>query len=171
MWGLCTRGLSEPWKHTKCLGAKMWRGQRGQTTNRSPTGHQGAEAVRLLSKYGNNDNRLFFFFFDEDIWLSVTMVTFLWCCHLLDHELFSPWTKSLPFCWRYFQLHFCARKSFVFNQCWLIVNWTCSNKLQSNLNKKAKLFIHENALDAVICEMVAILSRGRRVNGWWYIGL
>ena len=55
----CTRGLSEPWKHTECLGAKMWRGQRGQTTNRSPTGHQGAEAVRLLSKYGNN--RLFFF--------------------------------------------------------------------------------------------------------------
>ena len=46
------------------------------------------------------------------------------------------------------------------NQCWLIVNWTLSNKLQWNFNKNRKLSIHENASDIVVCEMAAILSGG-----------
>ena len=46
------------------------------------------------------------------------------------------------------------------NQCWIIVNWTLGNKLQWNLIKIKKLFIHENTFESVICEMVAILSRG-----------
>ena len=38
------------------------------------------------------------------------------------------------------------------------------NKLQWNLNENSKLFIHENAFENSICEMAAILSRGRWVN-------
>ena len=50
------------------------------------------------------------------------------------------------------------------NQCWLIVNWTLGNKLQWNSDKNTKLFIHENAFENIVCEMAAILSRGRWVN-------
>ena len=45
------------------------------------------------------------------------------------------------------------------NQCWLIVNWTLRNKLQWNSSRNTKFFIHENAFENVVCEMVAILSR------------
>ena len=45
------------------------------------------------------------------------------------------------------------------NQCWNIVSWTFVNKLQWSLHRNKKLFIHENALENVVCEMVAILSR------------
>ena len=38
------------------------------------------------------------------------------------------------------------------------------NKLQWNFNQNTKLFIHENASEKIVCEMVAILSRGRWVN-------
>ena len=47
------------------------------------------------------------------------------------------------------------------NQCWVIVNWTLKNKLQWNFNQTTKLFIQENASENIICEMAAILSRGR----------
>ena len=50
------------------------------------------------------------------------------------------------------------------NQCWVIVNWTLRNKLQWNFNKKGKLFVHENASETIVCEMVDILSRERWVN-------
>ena len=50
------------------------------------------------------------------------------------------------------------------NLCWLIVNWTLRNKLQGNSNRNTKLFISENAFENVVCEMAAILSRGRWVN-------
>ena len=43
-------------------------------------------------------------------------------------------------------------------------NWTLRNKPQWNFNKNTKLVIHENASESVICEMAAILSRGRWVN-------
>ena len=43
-------------------------------------------------------------------------------------------------------------------------NWTHRNKLQRNLNQTATLFIHENASENTVCEMVAILSRERWVN-------
>ena len=45
-----------------------------------------------------------------------------------------------------------------------IVNWTMRNKLKWNSNQNIKLFIHGNAFKNVVCEMVAILSRGRWVN-------
>ena len=43
-------------------------------------------------------------------------------------------------------------------------NWTPGNKLKWNFNQKTKLFIHENASENILCEMVAILWRGRWVN-------
>ena len=46
------------------------------------------------------------------------------------------------------------------NQCWLIVSWNLRNKLQWNLKRKTKRFIHENAFENVVCEMAVILSRG-----------
>ena len=49
------------------------------------------------------------------------------------------------------------------NQCRVIVNWTLRNKLQWNFNQNTKPFIHENASENVVCEMAAILSRGRWV--------
>ena len=50
------------------------------------------------------------------------------------------------------------------NQCWVIVNYTSRNKLQWNFNQNTKLLIHENASESTVCEMAAILSRGRWVN-------
>ena len=50
------------------------------------------------------------------------------------------------------------------NQCWVFVNWTLRNKLQWNFHQNTKLFIHENASENIVCEMVAILSRGRWVK-------
>ena len=59
------------------------------------------------------------------------------------------------------------------NQCCVIVDWALRNKLQWNYNQNTKLVIHENASENV-CEMTAILSRGRWVNrfiwnlhAWW----
>ena len=43
-------------------------------------------------------------------------------------------------------------------------NWTLRNKLQWNFNQNAKLFIHENASENIVCETAAILSMGRWVN-------
>ena len=50
------------------------------------------------------------------------------------------------------------------NQCWNIINWTPGNKLQWNFNQNTKLFIHENASENIVCEMVTILCGGRLVN-------
>ena len=47
---------------------------------------------------------------------------------------------------------------------WVIVNWTLRNKLQWNFSINWKIFIRKNASDNIVCEMVAILSRGRWVN-------
>ena len=49
-------------------------------------------------------------------------------------------------------------------QRWNIVNWTLGNKLQWNLNRNSNIFIHDNALEHVVCEMAAILSRRQCVN-------
>ena len=38
------------------------------------------------------------------------------------------------------------------------------NKLQGYFNKNKTCFIHENASENIICKMVAILSRGGKVN-------
>ena len=50
------------------------------------------------------------------------------------------------------------------NQCCVIINWTLVSKLLWNLNQNTKLFIHKNAFENVVWEMVAILFRGRWVN-------
>ena len=55
------------------------------------------------------------------------------------------------------------------NQCWRIVNWTLRDKRQWNFNQNTKFFIHENAFENIVCKMVAILSRGRWVNGDLYM--
>ena len=47
------------------------------------------------------------------------------------------------------------------NQCWVIVNWTLRNELQWNFNQDTKLFIHSTASENIVCEMAAILSRGK----------
>ena len=47
------------------------------------------------------------------------------------------------------------------NQCWNIVNQTLRNKLLWKSIPNTKLFIHENTFENVICEMAAILFRGR----------
>ena len=50
------------------------------------------------------------------------------------------------------------------NQCWNIVNWTLGNKLQWNFNGNSYIFIQENALENVVCEMASILSRPQCVK-------
>ena len=50
------------------------------------------------------------------------------------------------------------------NQCWVTINWILRNRLQWNFNQNTKLFVHENASEKIVCEMVAILSRGRWVK-------
>ena len=55
-------------------------------------------------------------------------------------------------------------KPLYLTQCCIVDNYTLGHKLQGNLNQNTKLFIHENALENVVCEMAAILSRGRWVN-------
>ena len=76
--------------------------------------------------------------------------------HICDSELGQHWFRQ----W----LVACSAPSHYLNQCWLIVNWTLRNKLQWNLNQNTKLFIYENAFENAVCEMAAILSRGRWVK-------
>ena len=45
------------------------------------------------------------------------------------------------------------------NQCWNIVNWTLRNKLLWYFNRNSNIFIQENALENVVCEMAYSLSR------------
>ena len=50
------------------------------------------------------------------------------------------------------------------------VNWTLRNKLQWNFNRNTYIFLHENALENVICETAFILSRPQptEVRGSFY---
>ena len=50
------------------------------------------------------------------------------------------------------------------NQCWLIVNCNLRNKFQWSINWNSHSFIQENAFENIVCEMGAILPRGRWVN-------
>ena len=40
------------------------------------------------------------------------------------------------------------------------------NKLQRNFNWNFNIFIHENSFENVVCEIAAILSRWKCVNGF-----
>ena len=51
------------------------------------------------------------------------------------------------------------------NQCWNIINWTLETKFKWNLNRNLCIFIHDNALENVVCEMASILSRPQCANG------
>ena len=55
------------------------------------------------------------------------------------------------------------------NQCWNIVNWTLRNKHPWNFSQKLNFFIQENVFENVVCEMAAILSRGRWVKAHYNI--
>ena len=58
------------------------------------------------------------------------------------------------------------------NQFCVIVNWTLENQFQWNFIQNAKLFIYKYASENIVCEMAAILSRGRWDNAYmhWWIG-
>ena len=49
-------------------------------------------------------------------------------------------------------------------QCWVIVKWTLMNKVQWNFNPNIEFDIHENTSENIVCEMTAILSRGRLID-------
>ena len=53
------------------------------------------------------------------------------------------------------------------SQHWLIVNWSLWSKFQWNLTQVAQFVIHGNAFENVVCEMAAILCRGRWLNRTW----
>ena len=50
------------------------------------------------------------------------------------------------------------------NQCWNIVNWNLKNKLHWNCNRNSNIFVQENPLEDVVCEMASILSRPQCVK-------
>ena len=50
------------------------------------------------------------------------------------------------------------------NQCWYIVNWTLGNTLQWNLNQNTNFSFHKSAFENIVCEMAAILFRGRWIK-------
>ena len=54
----------------------------------------------------------------------------------------------------------CSAPSHYLNQCWLIVNWTFRDKLLWNSNRNSNVFIEENAIENVVCNFPAKLSRG-----------
>ena len=72
-------------------------------------------------------------------WIGSALVQIMACCLFGTKLLFKPMQGS-------------------------IVNWNIRNKLQWNLNQNTKNFIHENASENTIYEIVAILSRGRLVK-------
>ena len=60
----------------------------------------------------------------------------------------------------------------IWTKCWFNFNWIPGNKFRWNLYKNSHIFIHENAFENVVGEMVAILSRpqcvekGKEKKGW-----
>ena len=72
------------------------------------------------------------------------------------------WTNHHWF--RYWLVAWTAPSHYL-KQCWIIVNWSLRNKLQWNFNRNSNIFIQENALEHVVCEMASILSRPQCVNG------
>ena len=83
-----------------------------------------------------------------------------------SHQLISPlvphmrqWIRSALV-----QIVTFLLPSLYLNQCWVIVNWTLRNKFQWNFNQNTKLFIHENASQNIVCEIMAILPRRRWVS-------
>ena len=44
------------------------------------------------------------------------------------------------------------------------MNLTLRNKFQRNLNRNSNIFIQENVIENVVCEVAAILSRGDELS-------
>ena len=61
---------------------------------------------------------------------------------------------------RYWLVAYSAPSHYL-NRCWVIINWTLRNKLPWNFNQNTKRFILVNASEYIVCEITAILSRGR----------
>ena len=79
----------------------------------------------------------------------------------LFHGIFVPYicvSESGQHCFRLWLVGYSVQDHDL-NQCWDIVNWALRNKLQWNFKQNTKLFIHENASEHIVCEMVAILCR------------
>ena len=74
------------------------------------------------------------------------------CVSELGHHWFRQWLVPWP------------APSHYLNQCSLIVNKTCRNKLKWNLKQNTKLSIQENAFENVVRKMSAILSRPQCVS-------
>ena len=76
------------------------------------------------------------------------------CVVELSHPCFSQWHVVLPV------------PSHYLKQCWYIVNWTLKNKSQWSFHQNTTIFAQGNAFENCVCEMAAILSRGK-----WVISL
>ena len=74
------------------------------------------------------------------------------CVVELDHHWFRQWLVT------------CSAPSHYLNQCWNIVNWTFSNKLQWNFNQNSTIFIQDIVFKNVVCKMASILSRPQWVK-------
>ena len=85
------------------------------------------------------------------------MLTYL---PVVPHKCVSEWGQH---CSRQWLVAYLAQSRYI-NQCWIIINWTLRNKLKWNFNQNKKIFIHENASENIVCEIAAILSRGRWVK-------
>ena len=77
--------------------------------------------------------------------------------YICDSELGQHWFR--------YWLVACSAPTHYLNQCWRVVNWTLGNKLQWNSNRNCNIVIQENTFENVVCEMAAIMSRGRWVKG------
>ena len=54
-------------------------------------------------------------------------------------------------------------------QWWNVVNWTLRNKLHWNFIPNSNIFIQQNALENVVCEMASILSRPQCVKMHYFL--
>ena len=74
------------------------------------------------------------------------------CVSRLSHHWFWLWlvTWTVP--------------SHYLNQCWNSANWTLRNKLRWNFNQNSNIFIQENWLENVVCEMESIFSQPQCVK-------
>ena len=55
------------------------------------------------------------------------------------------------------------------NQYWHIDNWTPRNKFQWHFNRNSNIFVQENAVENVVCEMASILSRPQWVKSMAHV--
>ena len=83
-----------------------------------------------------------------------------WVSHICVSELGQHWLRE-------WLVAFSVPSHYLNLYC-VIANWPLRNKLKWTFNQNTKLFIHENASENTVCEMTAILSRGKWVNSLWH---